>query len=350
MDVDRAQGSPPPVWVSSLAPPPEIPVAPPDDVPPRQTKADQVTRTPPRVSAAEPTPSPTGGVPSHFDGSTDIVPAPEADASPQPPSAHVGRQARFPAGALVGGMLLAVVVVFGYREFTHQGRPSDLAQSSHGQTPTGEARANSVPGVRNLRADLGRGALPKARTALLASIEGLEAPALIQMMLAASVANEESDLLVLVERIELLPKPARGDRKAARALNQAGLDQLANGSLESAVDAFARAASLDSADAEIADNLAYASMKVQDYQKSFSASISALALSPSRSSAWATLGIALAEIEGESAAVAAFSNAYRFSRDVEKTTSYLDKLSAEHASAKVQEAARKARRWVGPTY
>jgi Flp pilus assembly protein TadD len=79
-------------------------------------------------------------------------------------------------------------------------------------------------------------------------------------MLAASERNADSELLALAQEIDTLPKPARGDRKPARALNSQGLDHLSKEAPEQAVAAFRQGAALDPADVEIIDNLSYAAM------------------------------------------------------------------------------------------
>lgn len=169
-----------------------------------------------------------------------------------------------------------------------------------------------------------------------------DAESLLRKMLIASQGNSDLELRALISQIGALAKPAKGNRKTARALNADGLALLRTGAAGQAIGILEQAVAADPADVEIIDNLGFASIKAGNYRKARAACLSALALAPSRSSAWANLGIALAETEGETQAVAAFSNAYRFSGDVAKTIAYLEALSENDPSFKVRAAARRA--------
>jgi len=174
------------------------------------------------------------------------------------------------------------------------------------------------------------------------------AESLLRQMLSAAERKNDSELTALLSRINALPKPVKGSRKTARALNTDGLAKLRDGAADQAVGTLRQAVEADPADVEIVDNLSYASIKAGDYKSARAAGFAALAIAPSRSSAWANLGIALAETEGENQAVAAFANAYRFAGDATKTIAYLDSLSQNDSSLKVRAAAKRALSIVAP--
>lgn len=174
------------------------------------------------------------------------------------------------------------------------------------------------------------------------------AESLLRQMLSASERKNDAELTALLSRINAFPKPVKGNRKTARALNTDGLAQLRDGAANQAIGTLRQAVDADPADVEIIDNLSYASIKAGDYRSARAAGFAALAIAPSRSSAWANLGIALAETEGENQAVAAFANAYRFSGDATKTIAYLESLSQNDSSLKVRAAAKRALSIVAP--
>ncbi len=194
------------------------------------------------------------------------------------------------------------------------------------------------------RSDPSMGEPPTPATAPIAN----DAESLVRQMLIASQGNSDLELKTLISQISALPKPENGSRKTARALNTKGLAQLRAGAIDQAISTFQQAFAADPADVEIIDNLGFASIKAGDYRRARTASFAALALAPSRSSAWANLGISLAETEDEKQAVAAFGNAYRFSGDVAKTITYLESLLQNDPSLKVRAAAKQALSIVAP--
>lgn len=81
----------------------------------------------------------------------------------------------------------------------------------------------------------------------------------------------------------------------------------------------AHRAETDASDVEIANNLGYALLKTGTYREAKTALIEALTLDPGRTNAWANLGQAFAEQGNGASAVACLKNAYRFSKNPQKT-------------------------------
>lgn len=218
------------------------------------------------------------------------------------------------------------------------------AQQGKGQ----EEAARLAPEAEQKQVEEQRHQLASKSPAPASTLDTSSAESLIRQMLSAAERKNDSELTALLGRITALPKPVRGSRKTARALNADGLAQLRDGAANQAIGTLRQAVEADPGDVEIVDNLSYASIKAGDYKSARAAGFAALTIAPSRSSAWANLGIALAETEGENQAVAAFANAYRFTGDAPKSIAYLESLSQNDSSLKVRAAAKRALSIVAP--
>lgn len=151
-----------------------------------------------------------------------------------------------------------------------------------------------------------------------------------------------AELTALKEQIEALPKPARGDRKTARAANDAGLAALDSGQFERAKKYFLAAAKADPADVEIAGNLGFAAINTGDFKQAIKALSAALALAPGRSSAWVTLGEYFAVQGQRQQAVACYALVYHLSKDRDKTRRFLQKWAVESDNPNVRQAMQQA--------
>lgn len=151
-----------------------------------------------------------------------------------------------------------------------------------------------------------------------------------------------AELTALKEQIEALPKPARGDRKTARAANDAGLAALDSGQFEQAKKHFLSAVKADPADVEIAGNLGFAAINTGDFKQAIKALSAALALAPGQSSAWVTLGEYFAVQGQRQQAVACYALVYHLSKDRDKTRRFLQKWAVESDNPKVRQAMQQA--------
>lgn len=152
-------------------------------------------------------------------------------------------------------------------------------------------------------------------------------------MLRAATSGNESKVLELKSRIDLLPKPARGDRKAARILNEIALKQLSENQFSDASETLAHATAADPSDVEILNNLGIAFLKMKKFDDAVRVLTLALAISPGRSGAWFNLGQAFAEQGNAHNSVAAMDLAQTFSQNKDKTREFLQNLAAESSTS-----------------
>lgn len=151
-------------------------------------------------------------------------------------------------------------------------------------------------------------------------------------------------------QIESLPKPAKGNKKAARAINDKGLALAKAYDFDNAAKMFWEAYQLDSSDVEIIGNLGFAYLKQGNLEYAQQAIINALILSPGRASTWANLGEMFGASGDMAKAAACFSNTYRFSKDRSKTLNAMRKLNATENIENVRQARAKAIEWAEKAY
>jgi tetratricopeptide (TPR) repeat protein len=150
--------------------------------------------------------------------------------------------------------------------------------------------------------------------------------------------------------IESLPRPAKGNKKAARAINTVGLELFRQGDFEHAAKMFEEANKLDKADPEIVNNLGYSYLKQGNLDSAQQAIILALTMSPDRATAWENLGEVFAIKGNFNKAVACFSNAFRFSKDKLKMHQYMQKLNKKEDVKNLKKARAKAINWAEKSY
>jgi tetratricopeptide (TPR) repeat protein len=162
--------------------------------------------------------------------------------------------------------------------------------------------------------------------------------------------SQESEIQKTKLQIERLPKPANGNKTAARVINAKGLKSSKNGDFNNAVKLFEEAHKLDKSDIEIANNLGFSYLKDGNLDSAQQVITITLTLSPDRAIAWENLG-EIFGIKGDtSKAVACFSNAYRFSKDRLKMNQYMKKLNEKEAVETLKQARAKAINWAEKSY
>ena len=145
------------------------------------------------------------------------------------------------------------------------------------------------------------------------------------------------------QQLEQMPRPAHQDVKAARALNQQGLDALKRGDAAAAVTALQQAQRADPADVEVAGNLGYANLKLGQFKRAEQQLIYALSLAPDRVSSWFNLGQVYGALNQPEKATGAFANTYRFAQNRIKTEGFLRQaLQNPENSAATRTALRQA--------
>lgn len=167
---------------------------------------------------------------------------------------------------------------------------------------------------------------------------------LVAEMITAALANDNPRIIEIRDRLLSQPKPQRGNRKRARALNDEGLSYLNRQEPDKAVASFQLATKMDPGDIEIINNLGYALMKAGQLRESEQALTETLLIAPDRTSAWANLGHVYATMEKKREAVGCFTNAYRFSQNTEKTKNVFTNLSQNHENQNVRQALAEALR------
>jgi tetratricopeptide (TPR) repeat protein len=165
--------------------------------------------------------------------------------------------------------------------------------------------------------------------------------AVLAMINAAKNGNTDA-VLAAKSVVDAFPKPARGDRKVARERNNLGLAGLKANDYRTAVAHFSDGVSADPSDVEITNNLGYALMMADRLQDARKTLIEALALDSGRAGAWANLGQTLAKQGDDSSAVAAFINAFTFSRAQNKTIEFLTNLSQSDPDSRIRSVVARA--------
>lgn len=162
--------------------------------------------------------------------------------------------------------------------------------------------------------------------------------------------NKESEIQQIKLQIERLPKPAKGKKKAARAINDKGLVLSKEGDFNNAVKMFEEANELDKSDIEIVSNLGYAYLKHGNLDLAQHAIITSLTLSPGRATSWENLADVFG-IKGDiSKAIACFSNTYRFSKDRLKTHQFMKKINENEDVDNLKQARAQAIDWAEKAY
>lgn len=152
----------------------------------------------------------------------------------------------------------------------------------------------------------------------------------------------EEKLLEVKRRAEGSLPPKRGNRKTARAANDRGLADLQGGRISEAIGAFQEAHRANPADVEIVNNLGYAYLLNNDLNSGERYMLTALTMQPGRSTGWDNLGHIYAKKGQIPAAVASFTNAYRFSRDLNQTHRYFLGLMEKENDVNLRQALRQA--------
>ena len=164
----------------------------------------------------------------------------------------------------------------------------------------------------------------------------------LRTMMDAALANGADTVVRASGTVRALPQPARGDRKAARALNQEGLAALKREDSTRAIASLNAAMAADPSDEEIATNLGFALVRVGRFADAQQPLLRALVLNPGRSSAWYNLGQAYAGDNKEQAAYAAFLLTFQFAGNQHKSLEWFQRLAQdETASTTVQRLAKR---------
>ena len=164
----------------------------------------------------------------------------------------------------------------------------------------------------------------------------------IQKMLRSAMINDQNSIQASKQYLENQPKPAKGDKKAAREVNDEALVFIKNKQYAQAVSLLAKASQLDPSDVEILNNYGFVLMMTNNLEQAESVLIKTLTMKPDRSLAWSNLGFAFALQGKKDMAVASYLNTYLFSKDPEKTLQFFKDILAQESNINVKNALTKA--------
>jgi Flp pilus assembly protein TadD len=156
------------------------------------------------------------------------------------------------------------------------------------------------------------------------------------MLVGAAIAGDEARMGRIAAELKTQPRPLRGDRRAARELNERGLALWQRQRFGEAAVLFAQAHQADASDAEIAENLGYSLLKSGQVSQAEAPILAALALAPERASAWGSLGHIYAKQGRHADGVACVLTAYRYTREPKRTLDVYSRLAATDDDPRVR--------------
>ena len=178
--------------------------------------------------------------------------------------------------------------------------------------------------------------VPQQRSSAPARGQMRTAEPAVLTLIAAAIAGDRARLDQISSQIKSQHRRSRGDRRAARELNERGLALWQRQRYADAAVFFSRAREADSANAEIAENLGYALFKAGRTADAEPAIMDALSLAPERASAWGTLGMIYAKQGRHRDGVACVLTAYRYARDRKRALDVYTRLAASDEDPRVR--------------
>lgn len=151
-------------------------------------------------------------------------------------------------------------------------------------------------------------------------------------------AGRIEELNSLKQKLDALPKPERGNRRAAQVENEKGLEVLKDKQYEQAKQHFLAAQKIDPSNVEIVNNLGFAYLKLGDFQNALLALAQTIRLSPGRSNAWVNLAEIFALNNKMQEAVACYALTFHFSQNRDKTKRYFQEQTSAAADPRVRQA------------
>jgi hypothetical protein len=154
--------------------------------------------------------------------------------------------------------------------------------------------------------------------------------------------GQEVQLEALRQQIEALPKPKRGDRKAARLQHDKGLAEFKKERYAQALQLFLTAYQLDAGDVEVVNNVGMAYLKTGNLPEAARYLGGALSLAPNRAAAWGNLAEVFARNARLEEAVAAYALTYRYSKNKDATRRLLEAQTTNVDDPQVMQPAKAA--------
>ncbi len=171
-----------------------------------------------------------------------------------------------------------------------------------------------------------------------------------QATLIAMSKNDFDLVRRIAEKIDTFNKPARGNRPAARKLNDDGLRAMRQNDFIQAATIFAKAQREDHSDVEIASNLGFARVKAGDFPGASQALGDALLLNPRRASTWVPIAELIARRDrNANGALIALLVAYEWSTAKEKAINYYTEQAKSETHPQYKAAYEQALKRIGAT-
>lgn len=158
----------------------------------------------------------------------------------------------------------------------------------------------------------------------------------VNALVAAAIAGDQARVEKIADELRIQPKPARGNRRLARDLNDRGLALWQRQRFGEAATYFRQAHESDASDAEIAENLGYSLLKSGNVAEAEPAILEALALNPERASAWGSLASIYAKQGKHRDAVACVLTAYHFAPNPKRALDLYSRLAVSDEDPKVR--------------
>ena len=187
------------------------------------------------------------------------------------------------------------------------------------------------------------------RAALLLAAWCAAAPALaqdsdrsryyIQQMIDLAATHDEAGVNTMQQMLGQEPKPAPRDPAAAREALQRGLAALRAGDLNAALTAFQQASDNDPGNADAVNHLGLVERKLGRFPDAERDLQRALALEPTRASAWFQLAQVYGLSDDGRRARGALANTYRFAQNPMRAEEILRNIAESEASDTLRTAA-----------
>jgi tetratricopeptide (TPR) repeat protein len=174
-----------------------------------------------------------------------------------------------------------------------------------------------------------------------AQVSTAQSAPMIRNMVSAAIAGDEAGVHRHRRDIDALPRPAAGDRNAARnaAANAAAATQ--RGDTQAALDQYQYAVSLDPTDAAAYNGLGQTQARLGRYADADVSLSRALTLAPGNAAIWSSFGTTLARSGHVQNAPGALVNSYIFAVDRRSAIDALQRL-ANSKEVNVSAAAQRA--------
>ncbi|MDS4028524.1 MAG: tetratricopeptide repeat protein [Candidatus Contendobacter sp.] len=161
----------------------------------------------------------------------------------------------------------------------------------------------------------------------------------IQQMIELAATNDEAGVNAMQRMLEQEPRPAPRDPAAARAALQRGQAALRTGDLNVALTAFQQAGRDDPGNVDAVNHLGLVERKLGQFPDAERDLQRALALEPTRASAWFQLAQVYGLSEDGRRARGALANTYRFAQNPMRAEEILRNIAESEASDTLRTAA-----------